>query len=396
MKSYLVIISSILLFSCDTKINKDKFYTQPSSIKNSNLSCTIKAIDTISFEISDITNPLQPSLKYKKIDETDYNIFLTNKNVLELYPLNGKEKKIDIEIKNEGPNSIKHIKDFYVQNFDSIFFISGAGNQKIIHLINKKSEIINKWDLNEILESKYEKYWLSSFDCYQFSFNSQKDELYFYIYNGPITEKETQLTFEQLAFDIRKNQVQFFGSLPKQFMKNSHYPYFGICSNIIDGKIINYYPNLHDISMYSGDSLKLEKVIYAKSKFSDNLFIGEEMIGNDPNMTEEKKFLIQNDAYLKLITDKNGDFIYRFVKLGQEPILQNGKIRDFFDIQFAVQVFDKDLNLILEKEFSEYDEMYFFQSFAIKNKLYISYNNPLNESFNENKFQYAVFEIDCN
>jgi hypothetical protein len=396
MRIYIIITSLIFIISCDTKINKDKFYTEASSLKRSDLSCTLNAIDTISFEISDITNPIQPSLEYKKIGETDYNIILTNEKILEFYPIHGEQTKIDIEIENEGPNSISNIKDFYVHNFDSIFFISGAGNQKVIQLLNKDSEVVSKWNLNEILESKYEKYWLSSFDCYQFSFNSQKEELYFYIYNGPITEKETQLTFEQVAFNIRKNQVQFFGSLPKQFIKNSFYPYFGICSNIIDGKIINFYPNIHDISMYSSDSLKLEKTIYAKSKFSDNLFIGEEMIGNDPNMTEEKKFLIQNDAYLKLISDKNGDFIYRFVKLGQEPILQNGKIRDFFDMQFAVQVFDKDLNLILEKEFSEYDEMYFFQSFAIKNKLYISYNNPLNKNFNENKFQYAVFEIDCN
>jgi hypothetical protein len=391
-----IVLIAILIFAC-TKNKDNKVLAQKQPIHKSNLNCDILPFDTLSIDISDMTSPIVWDGVATSIDNSPYFTFFNkNLNGFEFYSIYEDDNSFNIVLDKEGRNSINSFYDFFIQSKDSVYVFHGIGHQKKVSLMNSKGDIYKNWNVNDILPSKYEQYWYSTFSINKVRYNKRTNEFIFYLYKGDISRQETQETFQQVAINLEKNTTRLFGKIPEEFYEKSFYPYFGFGSLLIADKFINFYPSLHTLAIYNSDSLGLLKVLDAKSSYSEKLNIGEDEIGLDPNLKIEKEFLIESDAYLKMITNQEGSLIYRFIKLGKPALLLDGSTRDFYDFNFALQVFDKDFNLILEKDFSDYDPMFFAQSFAIDNTLYISLNNPKNKKFNEEKFQFAVFKIDCN
>lgn len=397
---YFLIILSVGCTS-STKEKDNSFYYETDEAKSSGKKCSLNLTDTLKIEVGTQISPLMMNGRIFTAEKSHYLSFFNNQTYnLTFFPLSPQQAKaISIEIEKEGPEGIRNVKDFFIQSMDSIFILSGRMNEKMIYLINQKGEINYKWDLNKHLSENFENYWLghdTEIKHYRLHYNPEKKEIYFYMYNGNIIDKKTQSTYTQIALNLKNNTFREFGKLPIAFKEKSFYPMFGIGSLFSSNKVINFSPSLNDLVLYDLDSLKFIKAINLESKYSNNLIIGEDAIGYDPTIAQERDFLTESDFYTHMLTNSTGDYIYRFLKLGQSAKITNGENRDPLDLKFSVQVLDENLDLILEKDFSESQPMFFLESFAIDNKLYISFNNPLNENFSENHKQYYVYKMECN
>ncbi|WKV13122.1 DUF4221 family protein [Marivirga harenae] len=399
---FLYIFTTLFNGGCNSPIEEkdNDYYYQLEEANDSKQKCNLILSDTLKFELGSQISPLMMNGRlYSENDQHYLSFFSNGTQAFNLFPINTDQaKSISIPIEKEGPEGISHVDDFFIQSLDSIFILSGRMNQKMIYLINQSGELRSKWDLNKHLPDKYKEYWFgheSEIGHYRMHFTTEKNELYFYLYKGLMIEMETQATFTQIAFNLENNKTRKFGKLPTEFKEKSFYPMFGMGGIFTSNKIINFYPSLNDLVLYDSDSLKLIKALHLKSKYSNNLVVGAEEIGYDPPLEQERDFLTESDFYTHMLANSTGDYVYRFIKLGQSAKTLDGENRDPLDLNFSVQILDEDLNLILEKDFSDSEAMFFLESFAIDNKLYISYNNPLNPNFSENHRQYYVYEIVC-
>ena len=393
IKTTLTLLIFILVVGCNfTSSNEDPWKTE--EIKQVSYPVDLTLIDSLSIPISETIDPLQSSVKIFESNNTNYLYFLNRKTwKIELINIEPEKSSISIEINKTGPNGVQNIKDIYINNLDSILVIGGAGNMKVLTMLNKEGEVLKKWDLNDILDDKFESYWLTDFEMYPFTYDKMRKSVYFYLYEGPIVEKETQSSIKQIAFNLENEEVTTFGHLPAEFNDKSFYPYFGIAAGFTYDKVLNYFPSLRYIVSYNKDSLKNPKILEFNSKHTQGLNIAEDIIGFDPDSKSERKFLIENDSYFKMVNDPNSDLIFRFLKMGQPFLTLDGKQRDFLDIDFSVQIFNSDLELLKEVEFKNENDLLFPFSFAIGKKLYISNNNPMTKKFNEDQFKFKIYEV---
>lgn len=398
--SYLVLL--VVVFSCTSSLKeKDStFYYKLEEAVNSKQNCTLRLSDTLQFEVGTQISPLMMNGRLFSEDERHYISFFNNKiNEFKLFLLSTDQpKSISIPVEKEGPEGISNVDDFFIQSMDSIFILSARMNKKMIYLIDQKGDISNKWDVNRLLPNEYEEYWSgneSEIKHYRLHYKPERKEIYFYLYRGNLINKETQSTFTQFALNVENNSAREFGKLPIEFKEKSFYPMFGIGALFTSDKVINFYPSLNDLVLYDSDSLKFIKALNLESKYSNNLVVGEEEIGYDPTLKQGRDFLTESDFYTHMISNSSGNYIYRFIKLGQSAKHLDGKNRDPLDFNFSVQVLDENLDLILEKDYSDLEPMFFLESFAIDNELYISFNNPLNPKFSENHRQYYIYEMEC-
>jgi hypothetical protein len=393
---YLFFYFSFIISSCANDEDKSHF-RDLEEVKLTNNTIDLVLIDSVTFPISKYTDPVQSSGKMLSMENDNYYYYFNdNNNSIEFMKVDSPKTDLVVSLNKEGPNSVSSIKDIFAVTLDSIFVISGAGNRKIVTLINGKGNNIDTWNLDNYLPSKYESYWLTDFDCYKFAYDNNRNTMYFYLYNGYIIEQSTQITFEQFAFNIVDESYTIFGILPNEFSEKSFYPYFGICSEILPNYIINYFPSLPYTIIYEKDSLENKNLISSTSKFITQLDIAEDEIGNDPNSSLERKFLMESDAYLKTLTNKDGSLIYRFLKLGQPSLTVDNKPLDFMDMNFSVQIFNSKFKFLAEFDFSDFDDLYFPFSFAIDQKLYISTNNPISKTFDENNYKFYIYEVGNN
>ncbi|WP_321481221.1 DUF4221 family protein [uncultured Bacteroides sp.] len=166
----------------------------------------------------------------------------------------------------------------------------------------------------------------------------------------------------------------------------------GKLSVCYDGKNFVYSEELKDsIICLSRDFSKITKHL-AKSRFIKHAKV--EVLPSDVNLDQLIKRKCELPSYGNLIYDKYREMYYRFAF----PEVKMDKERSFMDIyhngrkQFSIIIMDKDMNVVGEKLFPEY-QYNAYLLFIRKDGLYISVSHFKRPDFDENVLCFQKIEL---
>ena len=95
------------------------------------------------------------------------------------------------------------------------------------------------------------------------------------------------------------------------------------------------------------------------------------------------KYRLENNHFDGILFDKFRGLYYRFVKLSINPMDNNGRLKNAFHQETAVQVIDQEFNVVTEFKLEPVWQYLSKDSFVSKSGLYISEANNLNGNISE-------------
>ena len=386
-----VFFACIISFSISCSNKKDSNLDYELSGQSNDLR-TWQAVDTLSIIVDSVTSPTNYFGQIKIVNsDTLYIIFNPNINALQAYSLNSKKMAWKILLEKEGPNAVDSEGKFYYHTNDSIFFFSEYPVNKL-KIVTSQGNVIKT--INVPLPDGY---WTSLNMFNELKYISETKSIAFPIY--PEINSSADLTFYEKArlctFNLENRNLNTLGAFPKQFYENDYvysvfdfFEYYTAPSN----KVLYFHPT-SEIQVYSllTDSLLHTYRIpskYIKQKTRPYMKLGQDR----PDMQQEQNYLTTEPFYVRMMTNQDGSLHYRIVKHRAQLRYVDGKMRKFHDKKFSVMVLDNQFRVIDEVMFKGgiFD---FYQAFAVGNKFYMSFNNPLNKNSREDAMQFVVFKL---
>jgi len=292
--------------------------------------------------------PINPKTKYVTYYEEHQKAWLfygnEDKNELIIYELPSGRIEKRIKFEHRGPNGIGRYKGAMVQNFDSLFVISGTHYQDFF-LIDTTGTVKRKYSIRP---NESEDFFPALLPVY--SHISQENVLrnglinlstYMMkiIANPDLHSKDICITY-----DIAQGKLVSINKYPK--FDDTYKSFIGSYSRTNNGKEFIYsFPRLNEIYIQKEDGTYLKH--HCPSKFQKGNL---DWIANrsDP-VAIQKENRIQNPKYGSIIFDKYRKLIYRIYIPGYN--LEQGDSVDKyaeFPAVFSIIILDENLNMIGE------------------------------------------------
>ncbi|MCW5885123.1 MAG: DUF4221 family protein [Candidatus Kapabacteria bacterium] len=334
---------------------------------------------TFSISISDTTDSQPNKISYY-YDLKSKQEYLVNYNadfdIIELY-----------SIKYFNLNYVIHLnfkaKGIFIHNLDSIFCISKFNDS--IFLINTNSEILQSWDINEILYVPEGKY------VTEYNINEQM-----YLIDNNLIIKigldgypfEHYKAYTLLNFNIVSQQHNKLVKYPIEISKQDDPGLISKSYCESNGCIVVIFSDDPTIFKYDKiGNLISYKII--KSKYIQEFSKYDTTLGK--KFSYNNKHQIMKPEFFKILYDNYNKVFYRINKHKQEFEV-NGIVNDYYDCSWSISILDSNLNLIYEQLFPP-KNFYFLNTFVTKEGLIISNNNPNNPNYDENYFSFSLFKL---
>lgn len=152
------------------------------------------------------------------------------------------------------------------------------------------------------------------------------------------------------------------------------------------GRIVYSFPFTSELLIYD---IELDS-FYSKDVPSRFVETPTRLISSGENWT---KHTLENNHFDGILFDKYRELYYRFVKLSTTSLNNEGKLKTAFHQETAVQVIDKEFNVVTEFKLTPVWQYLSKDSFVSKSGLYISEANHLNENIHEDSLYFTIFNI---
>ncbi|GEM_PF-2147313 len=380
----------LILSSCNPRTEQIPY---SDSAVDSAIKKKLILVDTLRIEVDSVTqvNHYFTQVKYLSSD-TLYLIFNTNIMALQAYSLTTQQLVWQQQYPTSGPGEVDINSRFFYHNKDSVFFFTEYPYNSL-KLFNNKGELRHSWVIR--LPEPYSDFWVSLTMFGEFSY--QANSVVFAVY-PEISPSATTRFYQQgrlCSYNLRTNEYRFFARFPELFYATDalYYVFEYIEFYVRSGHLVTHFHPTGELSTYSLPDLKLKRKVYAPSWFIKKntkpfMYRGED----EPDAQQENNYLMTEPYYAMMTANPEGTLHYRIVKLRTLLRYEDGTLRNFYDKPFSIMVLDSVFNIVDEVKFSGglYD---YYQVFAVADRLYISYNNPMNEANSESFMQFAVFKL---
>lgn len=278
------------------------------------------------------------------------------------------------------------LKNFHLVNYDSIFLhfseqvamIDSSGNLKYSLVINQFEEpddtivIGNAGDVGDITWSANMQRLIVS----QYPFIATDSPAY---YKGPVLA----------ALDMQTGK---FTSLPVHYpemYQNDYYRDASYCVNERAGKnIITGFIGTTDLEIYNTKTQKVTHARHPRSR-KDTVAIRPFDKKYKEQMDKVFEHLAESPLYINLVYDPYNEIYYRF--FSARAVNADGSAGEFFDKEYILMAFDKDFNLLDEKNLGR--DYLTFYSFITGEGLYIMKNIPSDRKKGKSTYKFDVFRV---
>ena len=366
------------------------------------ISCTTEKSDKkiiisdtkISIPIDSKTEALTKDLQFTEINKKPILIIQNGDNEIIFYNIKNLEKEHSILFKTEGLNAIQRLGGFHFINSDTI--IVHEMNKLNLALINRKGEILKKFDLSELKNNLGNK--VAAYPLFTAPTNEifiENNYLYFRLYQNfaPRTFEELKKRPVMTKIKINNNGKGELLELkyPNELDAGNN-NYFDIhCSHINDGNrsVFSFFGSSY--IYFTNDYKQLNKK-NCKSKYHTKKIkpylpfasTGMEKLNNN----------IKRPSYRNLFYDKYNNVYYRFFYPGYDDF---NKDEDKFNLvkfqkQFSVMVLDENFDIIDEILMPK-NTYNMRMAFVSPKGLWISTNHIKNPDFEEDFLKFTLLEL---
>lgn len=367
----------------------------PETLARSQSALKLKLIDTLIFNLDNRTSPKSWIFQFKILNDTPFYIIANQAiNSLQVYKFGSPDVYLRIPFAKDGPEKNIVTENFYLHNWDSIFFVSSISNQ--IMLFDYKGSRKDAWKIN--WGSAYANFQATTMEYYfKPNFDSHKTSISFWMV-PPIAPHKRDF-YEQakaVEYYLASGELQAYGRYPENYFstEGTHIvlcPMNGFRNNEYN---ILYFGGSSKIYFYDNESKILKKVLDARSRFlTDDPPPMPNNGAESPLLEEREKYYIMSGFYEYFFANEDFSLYYRLVKLPNEFKYPDGKVWRRDDFRFSLMIFDDELKLVDEIVFpgGQFD---YRQSFAYKNRVYLNMNNPLNKIIDEDHLVFAVYALE--
>lgn len=306
------------------------------------------------------------------------NVFTNGVDIYSLDSLKLQERKsFDIN----GPTSLPKIDAFHMFKKDSFLVLT---EQRVDGLIVSKDSTLS---LRKILSS--EKTFFNHHTSSMTPILEYEQKLF--VYGLPIggdAPDSTSYLELDLVLDFEKRTIQ---KLYNEDMEpvDKRWGYLRYHTRTIDdmGRIVYSFPFTSELMIYD---IELDS-FYSKDVPSQFVQTPTKRMSPGENGT---KYMLENNHFDGILFDKFRGLYYRFVKLSINPMDNKGKLKNAFHQETAVQVIDKEFNVVTEFKLEPVWQYLSKDSFVSKSGLYISEANNLNGNISEDSLYFTVFNFD--
>jgi hypothetical protein len=395
--SYLLLIlvfPALIFFSCDDSSDISRFSdytTQEVSVYNSH---ELVLKDTVYLSLDSVSDGDMYYGQVLIIDSVEqFLVFNTSIHALDFYNLKTGERVNRILLDTEGPNAVENVDRFFYHNVDSIFFFSS--DKREIAIVN--SQGLNTRRVPIVLERDGLEYFPTVENFFQFKYLERYSAVTFWAHPLDKMSYDGYDYWEEakgVLYNLSTGKIDFFGHFPSAYYRNENiFETLEFFASVVkDEKILLYFHASEEVMNYHVEEDTLVYYQIPSENFEEPEPIMK--LGADrPDLRTADRYFTEKDLAIRMIAAEGSNYYYRFIKHGVPHDLGGGKIRNFYDKPFSIQVLDGNLNVLSEQSFKR-GEFDFYQAFAIDDKLYVSLNNPLNEiSQNEKVHPFAVFDL---
>ena len=302
-------------------------------------------------------------------------------NGVDIYSLDSLKLQEHLSFDINGPVSLPKIDAFHVFKKDSFLVMS---EQTVDGLIVSKDSTLS---LSKMLGS--EKSFFNHHTSSMTPLLEYKQKLFVYglPIGGDAPDSTTHLELD-LVLDFEKRTIQ---RLYNEDMEpaDKRWGNLRFHTRALDdmGRIVYSFPFTSELLIYD---IELDN-FYSKdvpSQFVDN---PTKRMSPGENST---KYRLENDHFDGILFDKFRGLYYRFVKLSINPMDNNGRLKNAFHQETAIQVIDKEFNVVTEYKLEPVWQYLTKDSFVSKSGLFISEANNLNGNISEDSLYFTVFNFD--
>jgi len=383
----------VLGIFCFTACEKDSLlvYTaypvQESSLKLQH------QIESLAIPIDSTTADVFEWPQYKQLNGQDF-IFSFNSNTYHLKVYERKANRIvsNIQLYEEGPEGLGHIKDFYIHNWDSIFIMSDF----FIYIIDSTGYIKQTFDINLAASGSHDFSPLvmsSANEMGRFGiwFEAKEKSIYSYYHpsNIPLNQAEYYDYPIEAAFSLSTQTTTevaiYYSNLYRQ--EDAYYGYLNIpLRSVADSLFIYSFPVDPNIYVFNHIT-KVLSIKGGKSKFIETKALS--LSPSENNSEKMMQHIISSPLYFNVLYDPYRQLYYRFQLAPLEFKRPDGKYNGLSDKKASLMVFDSEFQLIEELEMDAYSLQLIF-SFVTPEGLWVASNQNDQEDY----IEYDIFKFE--
>ncbi|PWK17070.1 uncharacterized protein DUF4221 [Arcicella aurantiaca] len=299
-----------------------------------------------------------------------------------------------IRLQEEGPDGIGTFGNVNIVSEDSI--IINGSNPLETYILDKRGSKLSTFSMakNEDLKSR--------------GIVGQPTTSLLWIDKKVIAFAQTNLLTNKLGENYYQLNVKALTALNTETSKYEMLP-IKFPTNMSDGSgfwdVFHFTPSVAILnkSLYytfpGSDSLYSFNLITNQRKqvsaSSINLKEGNGVFEkNFTTITEMFKIYAENCSYVKILSDRYNNRIYRIIAHPTDKWKNSGNMNDvLISKPFSIQVFDTDLNFLGESGIFPKNSFDAIDSFVAEKGLYISNNHPSNPKVDEEHLSYSIFTL---
>lgn len=377
-KNYLILLLLSFFISCNSNnSNKRQTYGYEFRyVRNANL------------ELDSSISPFFTDSQYLPSDEKI--IAKNGKNTILVLDLKRDSIEKQIIYNNEGVDDVNGSSgNFYYHNKDSIFLL--GANSRTYYLTNDNAEVLKSIKLQDVVKD-VQPLGQPLINMSSSSALYQSELLTFVTYPttandiGKSLHDPVYVNFNIETTEIEKGRVSYKFNATKNLIQYPFHIHPLLSRNHKNEKVL-VFRNNNIILTGENDS------IFDQKKFKSDYF---DEYTKMKSTNEMATYRLESFSNEKLLYNPQTGYSYLFISHAIDVVNSvNGKKNNPFSKPFSVVVFDKNFEKILEEKFPG-DKYNLNASFISNDYLYLSLNNPENQSFDEDFFRFELYELQEN
>lgn len=385
---HILFITIVFLFSCNGASNDDGF----KSLRN-----------YVSHQIDELTIELKVSLMNdypysSRMVSAEGELFFIGFNPpyhkLDIFNLDKMTFEFDIQLESDGPNGVMDPWDFYVVNFDSIYFL---GNDSRLSLINRQGEIFQDYYLNQMgalgRQSNTMGFKANPIIA-KIHFDSDNNQIFFGAYSWKYSPTDLKYYDEPfLSFlDLNTNEIELIDLQYPEIYKAENKNFaeaFDPNIVVLKDRIIYSFPIISDLFVYDRKTKETRHYPVVSEMNTRDLFtLSKEEYRDIKNRLIAR---VENPYFYQVIVDEKNELYYRIYTSGIQYDSKDENFESLAEKPVFVQILDADFKLIKEIKLDQtiYNAL---SSFITPNgDLLVPSSNSLNQELREDQLAFERF-----
>lgn len=383
-----LIVILVLIFSCNGKEIENGNKSQKTYLSHQ--------IEELTIDLNDsLMNDYPYSSRMVSAEGEHFFIgFNPPYHKLDIFNLDKMTFEFDIQLESDGPNGVMDPWDFYVVNFDSIYFL---GEDSRLSLINRQGEISQDYNLNQMGAKGRESNTLgfkANPIMAKLHFDSDNNQIFFGAYSWKYSPTDLKYYDEPFIsfLDLNTNEIELIDLEHPEIYKAENMNFgeaFDPNIVVLKDRIIYSFPIISDLFVYDRKTKETRHYPVSSEMSTRELFtLSKEEYRDIKNRLIAR---VENPYFYQVIVDEKNELYYRIYTSGIQYDSNDENFESLADKPVSIQILYTDFKLIKEIQLDQriYNAL---SSFITPNgDLLVPKSNSLNQGLREDQLAFDRF-----